>query len=291
LRIFVTGASGMLGTAFRKLLEADDIHTARYSDLNKVDGVDYLDVRDPEEVARQLSEFTPDVVFHLAAETDVDLCEKDEDHSFSTNTIGTENIVQVCLENRIKLVYISTGAVFNGRKRTPYTEFDTPDPINCYARSKYQGELIIESLLSEHFIIRAGWMIGGGRTDKKFVAKMLDLMGRNDSIRVVDDKIGSPTFTFDFAKGILRIVESNNYGLYHLVNLGVASRLEIAQEIKRIRNFQCEIIPVSSAYFPLPAPRSDSEALENYKLKLSGLNLMPHWKDSLEKYLIELDSP
>jgi len=289
LRVFVTGAAGMLGTAIKKILDEDAGRTARFTDINSKDDIEFLDIRDTEEVGRQITEFKPDAVFHLAAETDVDLCEKDRDHAYATNSLGTENIVMTCMENKIQMVYISTGAVFDGRKNEPYTEFDIPNPINYYAKAKYEGEILVKNFLSEYYIVRAGWMIGGGRKDKKFVAKIMDLMEVKDSIKVVNDKTGSPTFTFDFAKGILSLVDMKKYGLYHMVNEGVTTRLEIAREVKKLKNYECEIIPVSSAYFPLPAPRSDSEALENYKLKLSGMHLMPYWKESLQKYLRELE--
>ncbi len=289
MRIFVTGAAGMLGTAMKNILDSDGRNAVYYSDLKSDEDIELLDIRDFSAVKKQITSFKPDIVFHFAAETDVDLCEKDRDHAFATNTLGTENIVMNCMENNIKMVYIGTGAVFDGKKKKPYTEYDVPNPINSYAKAKFEGEVLVRDFLREYLIVRAGWMIGGGKKDRKFVAKIMNLMEKNGSIQVVNDKTGSPTFTFDFARGILKLVELGKYGLYHMVNEGVATRLEIAGEIKKLKNYQCEIIPVSSAYFPLPAPRSDSEALENYRLELSGLQLMPHWKDSLRKYLLDLE--
>ena len=289
VRIFVTGAAGMLGTAMKKILDKDPGMSACHSDLNPGEDVELLDVLDYDEAKRQITDFAPDMVFHFAAETDVDLCEKDIDHAFRTNSLGTENIVNICMRNSIKLVYIGTGAVFDGKKKEPYTEFDTPNPSNCYAKAKYEGEVLVRRFLRDYLIVRAGWMIGGGKKDKKFVAKIIEIMENRDSVQIVNDKTGSPTFTFDFAAGILKLVEMGKFGLYHMVNQGVTTRLEIAREIKKLKNYDCEIVPVSSAYFPLPAPRSDSEALENYKLNLLGLQFMPHWKDSLKKYLQELD--
>jgi dTDP-4-dehydrorhamnose reductase len=185
------------------------------------------------------------------------------------------------------MVYISTISVFDGRKCEPYTEFDQPNPQSWYSRSKYQGELIVEKLLSRYYIARAGWMFGGGPEDKKFVAKMMELAGNRDTLKVVKDKYGSPTYTADIASGVERLSRTDLYGTYHMVNTGgFCNRFEFAQRILEFAQItSCELQPVSSAEFPLPAPRPDMEAARNYNLELRGLDWMPPWQEALQRYV------
>ena len=156
--------------------------------------IEEMDVRDRDLVLDTVADARPAVVFHLAALTEVDDCERDPDGSFLTNTIGTQNIALACQAYDAAMVYISTNSVFDGRKCEPYTEFDSPNPQSWYSRSKYQGELIVEKLLDKYYIARAGWMFGGGSEDKNFVAKIIDLARSRDKLTVVDDKFGSPTY-------------------------------------------------------------------------------------------------
>ena len=224
----------------------------------------------------------------MAAETDVDRCEREPDHAFKVNTIGTENIVLACQKYGVKLVYISTAAVFFGDQEDPYTEFDMPKPVNVYAQSKLQGEIIVRNLLSEYFIVRAGWMVGGWEIDKKFVYKIVQQLKEGKTeLRVVSDKFGSPTFTKDFAKNLMALVKTDRYGLYHMTNNGSGSRYDIAVKIVQLMGLKNKVIvsAIDSAQVPLPAPRACFEMLRNYKLDLIGLNLMPHWEKSLEEYI------
>jgi dTDP-4-dehydrorhamnose reductase len=229
-----------------------------------------------------------DFVFHLAAETDVDLCEKQSDHAYRVNTLGTENVALVCQEYNIPMLYISTAGVFFGDKQEPYTEFDIPKPANVYGDSKLQGEWIVKNLLDRYFVIRAGWMIGGWEIDKKFVYKIVrQLKEGKRELKVVADKFGSPTFTKDFANNLMNVVNTKRYGLYHMTNKGTCSRYEIAVKVVEFMGLEGEvkISPVSSAEFPLPAPRARSEMMRNYKLDLLALNNMPLWEESLKEYI------
>ena len=178
--------------------------------------------------------------------------------------------------------------IFGGEKPEPYIEFDTPSPANVYGHSKLAGEQIVTSLLDRYYIARAGWMIGGGPKDRKFVGKLVALIaGGERNLRAVDDKIGSPTYAKDLAAGIRMLVETGYFGLYHLVNTGSAcSRYEIAVALCEILDREdVAVDPVSSAFFPLPAPRARSEAMVNYKLDLLGINPMRPWRDALETYV------
>jgi dTDP-4-dehydrorhamnose reductase len=278
-KVLVTGAKGMLGTDLCPVFEND-------SDVLITD-IEEMDVRNLDLVQKTFDQFKPDLVIHLAALTDVDGCEKNPDAAYLTNTVGTHNIAIACQKQDILMVYVSTISVFDGGNCVPYTEFDKPDPKSWYSRSKYQGELIVEKLLRKYYIVRAGWMFGGGQEDKKFVAKIMDLASQKDQLCIVDDKFGSPTYTFDIASGIKNLVQTGCYGTYHMVNCGgYCSRFEFAQailEIAKINN--CELIPVNSATFPLPAPRPRMEAARNYQLELRNWDWMPAWRKSLENYI------
>ena len=288
MKVLITGAAGMLGVAVAGELSRQDcepVVTARPGRRGFV-GMDIGDWRD---VMRTMGEHAPDLVLHLAAETDVDRCEREPDHAYAVNAFGTENVARACAEFGATMVYVSTGNVFDGDKIDPYTEYDAPGSINVYGRSKLEGERIVEQILDEYFIFRAGWMVGGWEIDKKFVYKMVQLCRTEKELNVVDDKFGSPTFTGDFAATMLAAVATRRYGLYHLANKGTASRWEIAREIVRLLNKEgdIEVLPVSSAEFPLPAPRPRSEMLRNLKLELLGLDTMPEWRESLRRYIEE----
>jgi len=287
VKALVTGAAGMLASDLCPVLY-DAGYEILKTDINLRDkSISKLDIREKESVESTIKSFSPEIVFHLAAETDVDLCERDHRHSYMTNSIGTENIALTCSALNIPMVYISTSAVFDGTSPEPYTEFDTPNPSNIYARSKYAGELVVERLIKNYFIIRAGWMVGGWDIDKKFTRKIIELLRTQDEIKTVSDKVGSPTFTFDIAQSIVRIVKNGRPGLYHSANKGMCSRYEYALKLLELIGMKDKkrVTPVSSAHFPLSAPRGRSEAMINMKLELLGINKMPHWEESLKKYL------
>ena len=248
--------------------------------------VHHLDVRDAVEVKTVVQEHRPDLVMHLAAETDVDRCELEPDHAFRTNALGTENLALMCQTAQVPMVYISTGGVFDGSKRGPYTEFDTPNPVNMYGSSKLAGERAVQTLLPRHYIFRAGWMIGSPAKDKKFVATILKLLETQHELKAVDDKFGTTTFAHDIVENIIHVVHKERYGLYHTVNRGMITRYELAQAIVAcVGRTDVKVLPVSSAHFPLVAPRAASEAMVNYKLDLLGLNVMPDWHTALRHYI------
>jgi dTDP-4-dehydrorhamnose reductase len=229
-----------------------------------------------------------DAVLHLAAETDVDRCEREPGHAYRTNAIGTANVVRACRRVGATLVYISTGGVFDGEKEAPYTEDDAPRPLSVYAKSKLEGERIVQDHLDRAFVVRAGWMIGGVEKDKKFVAKIIQqLTDGQRQILAVNDKIGSPTFTDDLAAGLLRLVETGRFGLYHMVNQGWGSRYDIARHVVVCWGDPAvEVVPVGSDRFPLPAPRGRSEAMENRRLaEMQCDGWMRPWQTALAEYV------
>jgi dTDP-4-dehydrorhamnose reductase len=270
--ILATGAKGMLGMYFNS------------GEVLKTD-IDDLDIKNLEALHDKFNEVKPDIVLHLGAETDVDLCEKNPDHAFRTNALGTMNVALACQKFNCIMAYISTAAVFPGEKDEPYTEFDLPNPQTVYSKSKYQGELIVRELLNRHYIFRAGWMMGGNSKDKKFVGKIWKIMKERDTLDVVSDKFGSPTYTKDLARGVMQMIKTGLYGTYHMVNNGVCSRYEMAVEIVRVAGLKVKINPCSSDKFPLPAPRAKTEAARNYKLELLGMNMMRDWRVALKEYV------
>ncbi len=288
MRSLITGAGGMLGSALCPVLSSNGYEVLP-TDINTTNSkAELLDVRDFKNVKITIDKKKPDIIFHLAAETDVDKCETEIDHAYMTNTIGTENIALICQEYDIPMVYISTCGVFDGKKKGAYNEFDKPNPISVYAKSKFEGENIVRNLLRRYFIFRAGWMIGGGKKDKKFVAKIGELTKTKKTLTVVNDKKGCPTFTKDFSEAILKIIDLGRYGLYHVTNKGSASRYDIACKIVEYLGRNDIIVkPISSAAFPLPAPRPDSEVVDNYKLELLKIK-MRTWEEALKDYLKEL---
>jgi dTDP-4-dehydrorhamnose reductase len=283
-RVLVTGAAGVVGGYVREVF-AD--HELLLTDIRG--GLERLDIRDPEACRQVIGEFRPDVVIHLAAEIDVDGCEKDPDHAFLTNAIGTHNVALASREVDAVVVYTSTAGVFGGDKAdAPYTEYDTPGPANVYGHAKLAGERSVETLVDRYFICRAGWMIGGGPADSKFVGKLIEIVdGGATTLRAVSDKVGTPTYARDFASGIRALLETGYYGLYHLGNSGGAcSRYDVAVALMELLGRDdVTVEPVSSAYFPLPARWARSEAMTNYKLELLGLNRQRHWRDALKAYL------
>ncbi len=279
--VYVTGAEGMLGKSLIPVLEED--YRVFSSDIQK------CDIRDADAIMDEICSSNPTLVFHLAAMTDVDGCERYPDQAYSINTLGTRNVALACQQCGAAMVYINTGSIYNGNKSTPYTEFDRAGPINIYGRSKYQGELYVRDLLSRFYIFYVCWLFGGGRDDKKFVARILQMLEQKDELKVVDDTYGSPTYTRDLAGTVATFSKSGLYGRYHCVNRGCVNRLEITREIINITGRKdCKLIPVPSSEFPLPAPRPRMEALKNYHFELLGLDLMRDWKSALEDYIESL---
>jgi dTDP-4-dehydrorhamnose reductase len=287
MKLLVTGAAGMLGSALCPALNQRG-HKVFATDLTPIDDeIECLDVRDYKQIEEIVNKIKPDMVLHLAAETDVDKCELEPEHAFLTNTIGTQNVALECQKRNIVMVYISTIGVFYGDQFEPYSEFDTPNPINIYGRSKLEGEKIVQNLLQKYYIVRAGWMVGGGpKRDKKFIGKIIKQIKEKNVLKAVHDKIGSPTYTVDFSKCLTDLIETGYHGLYHCTNKGYCSRFDVA---KKIVDFMgrpdVTVEPVSSAYFPLPAARARSEMSRNYKLELLGKDTMRNWEDALKEYI------
>jgi len=264
-KILITGAGGMVGS---------------YVDFGIKTDIDTLDVSDLNAVKKAFKKYKPEIILHLAADTDVDRCEREPERTYKINTIGTYNIAVMARHFNTEMVYISTAGVFDGRKKEPYTEEDIPNPQNVHWRTKFLGEIIIKDIMPRFLIVRAGWMFGGGpQKDKKFVAKIIRQLNLPE-IKAVSDIIGSPTFAKDLIEGIKILLKEKKVGLYHLPNKGIASRYDIACEIVKIVGASTKVIPVSSSYFNLDAPRVASEAM------CSKIDIMRPWQEALKEYLL-----
>jgi dTDP-4-dehydrorhamnose reductase len=298
MKILVTGAGGMLGSAVVPAL-VDAGHTVVATDLRvPADGPAWnghgspltpLDVRSSAEVAHQFTRTNPTFVVHLAAETDLEVCEAEPEHAFTTNALGTKHVALACQAADIPLMYVSSAGVFDGRKESAYTELDDPCPINMYAHSKFEGELYVQTYLSRYYIVRAGWMVGGGRKDHKFVAKILaQVRDGAQVIYAVGDKLGTPTYAPDFAGCFARLMETDSFGLYHMACQGQASRYDVARKILEVLGrTDVQLVKVGSDFFrdDYPVRRPASEIMRNLMLEVHGMNTMRPWEESLEEYL------
>ena len=288
-RIYISGAGGMLGEAFYRIFKDDYDIKCTDKDVNE-DWLSYLDFRDFEKFKKDVEDFNPDYLFHLGAYTDLEFCELNLEDTYLTNTTAVENAVFISNKLNIPILYISTAGIFDGKKDF-YDDWDEPNPLGHYARSKYMGERYVREHAGRYVICRAGWMMGGGPDkDKKFINKIIKQLaaGKRD-LHIVNDKDGTPTFTVDFAKNVKLIIESEYWGLYNLVCYGETSRLEVAEELVRMLGLREEVTfhEVSSSFFKDTyfAPRPPSERLINRKLSLRNMNIMRDWKVALREYI------
>jgi len=287
MKVLITGMSGMLGVELYQTLREEhevvgqdirDFPCPPFPFINKVDITDFRAIKE------LFYGVAPDFVIHTAAYTDVDGCEKDVDKAYRVNALGTRNVALACQKLDIPLLYISTDFVFKGDKETPYDEFDEPNPINIYGRSKLAGENYVKSFLSKYFIVRTSWLYG--EWGKNFVATILKLTRERSLLKVVNDQVGSPTYTKDLSRQIRRLVVSELYGVYHITNWGRCSWYEFAQAIVKLAGVKgIKVISITSEELARPAPRPKFSVLENYCLKLSLGNKMREWKEALKDYL------
>ncbi|MBM22936.1 MAG: NAD(P)-dependent oxidoreductase [Gammaproteobacteria bacterium] len=290
-KIFIAGCGGMLGEAFYKVYSDEYELKCTDIDLN-AEWLSYLDFRDFDAYQAAVEDFNSDYLFHLGAFTDLEYCENHIDKTYSTNTLSVENATLIANKLDIPILYISTAGIFDGAKDL-YDDWDVPNPVCHYARSKYAGELYVKLHAKRYLILRAGWMMGGGPSkDKKFVAKILkQLKNGSTELNVVDDKLGTPTYTMDFAENSKLILSKEIWGLYNLVCEGLTGRYEVASEILKVLSLESSVKlnQVSSDFFKEEyfAPRPPSERLVNKKLELRGLNFMRDWKVCLKEYLEE----
>ena len=290
-KIYIAGCGGMLGEAFYKQFKDNYILKCTDKDVNE-EWLSFLDFRDFDAYKKDVFEFKPDYLFHLGAYTDLEYCETNSDDTYQTNSLAVENAVYFANELDIPLLYISTAGIFDGNKEL-YDDWDTPNPLGVYARSKYVAERFVVENAKRFLVCRAGWMMGSGpKKDKKFIQKLMkQLKEGKKELHIVNDKDGTPTYTHDFAKNVKALIEKEYWGLYNMVCGGETSRLEVSQELLKILGLEdkVKINIVTSEYFKETyfAERPPCERLINKKLDLRNLNLMRNWKDALKEYVAD----
>lgn len=288
-KIYIAGSGGMLGEAFYTQFKSDYEIKCTDKDVND-EWLSYLDFRDFEAYKNDVIDFKPDYLFHLGAYTDLEFCEQNADDTYLTNTLSVENAVYIANELDIPLLYISTAGIFDGKKEL-YDDWDIPNPLGVYARSKYMGERYVVENARRYIICRAGWMMGSGPSkDKKFIQKLMkQLKDGKKELFIVNDKDGTPTYTQDFAKTVKELIKKEYWGLYNCVCGGQTSRLEVAQELLKVlgKENEVKIKIVTSDYFKHVyfAERPASERLTTKKLDLRGVNKMRDWKVALKEYI------
>lgn len=280
MRILCTGAAGMMGESIRRVFKDDEMIYTDKPELNVDDYKSVISILDK-------LNGEVDYILHMAAETDLERCDKYPALAYYTNTIGTMNVLKLAGIMNVPIIYISTAGVFLGEKNS-YDEFDKPEPINQYGRSKWYGELAVRTY-PKHYIFRMSWAMGGGpEFDKKFVNKIIKLVheGREE-IHAINDVFGSPTYQYDVAKTIRAcLVDKIPYGIYHTAGIGKASRYDVAEAIVNILKLNVEVVPVQSSHFydKFPCPRARSEVLVS---AVSHPSCMRPWREALKEYLEE----
>ncbi len=287
-RVYIAGCGGMLGRAVYEHFNPRTTVKATDIDLN-IDWLSHADIRDYASINCSISEFKPHVILNLAALTDLEFCERNPENAWLTNALGAENTALIANRLDVPLVYISTAGIVDGAREI-YHDFGVHSPLSVYGQSKYEGEMAVRTMVRQHFVFRAGWMMGGGpEVDKKFINKIYkQIKGGAKTLFVVDDKLGTPTYTKSFANAIYRVVETDLYGVYNQVCSGSCSRYDVAVEFVRLLGLgkQISVVKVGSDRFEKEyfAPRPRSEKLENLKLRARNIDFMPHWKDALAEY-------
>jgi dTDP-4-dehydrorhamnose reductase len=288
-KIFIAGANGMLGTTLQNIVQSDGY---LLTDIETTENIKFCDIRNIEETSKIVREYKPEIIFNFAALVDLEYCETNKDDCYLTNTIASVNLFNLSRDLDVPYVFISTAGIF-GNDKEFYTEEDQPYPLSAYGKSKYYTEqLLLNQKYEKYWIFRAGWMMGGGPDkDKKFVNKIMKKVKTGaKNLYVVDDKLGVPTYTKDFAKSIMRHIEEDlPYGLYNMVSRGEASRYETAIEMNSHLKLGLNINKVDSDYYNEEyfAPRPYSEKLINDKLNKLDRNYMREWKVCLHEYLNE----
>lgn len=284
MKVLVTGVTGQLGYDVAKELERRHIE---YKGVGSKD----MDLTVPSEVEKVVAAYHPDAVIHCAAWTAVDAAEETENISkvHAVNANGTKYIAEACKKINAKMLYISTDYVFNGQGTKPWEPDDRNyKPLNVYGQTKLEGELAVSERLSKYFIVRIAWVFG--KNGNNFVKTMLKVGKTHDTLRVVNDQIGTPTYTYDLARLLVDMVETNKYGYYHATNEGeFISWYDFACEIFRQAGYTTKVIPVTTEEYGLSkAKRPFNSRLDKSKLMENGFKPLPDWNDALKRYLTEI---
>lgn len=279
MRVLVTGVKGQLGYDVVKELQKRNLEAV---------GVDIeeMDITDGDSVRRVITEAHVDAVIHCAAYTAVDAAEENEAVCRKINVDGTENIARVCKDLNIKMMYISTDYIFNGEGERPWEPSDEAGPKSVYGQTKYEGELKVKEFVEKFFIVRIAWVFG--INGKNFVRTMLQVGKTHDTLTVVNDQFGSPTYTYDLARLLVDMILTEKYGIYHATNEGICTWYEFACAIFKEAGMNVTVKPVTSAEYGAKANRPCNSRMSKEKLVEAGFQKLPTWQDALHRYIEEL---
>ncbi len=280
MKILVTGVRGQLG--YDVVQEGE----SRGLDMFGTD-VDNMDITDAGQVKQVIEAYKPDAVIHCAAYTAVDAAEDNQELCRKINVDGTRNIAEVCKDMDIPMMYFSTDYIFDGQGENFWKEDDPKNPLNVYGQTKYEGELAVQELIDKHFILRISWVFGVNGNN--FIKTMLRVGPQRGEVGVVADQIGSPTYTYDLAKLVIDMIQTDKYGAYHVTNEGICSWYEFACEIFKQAGLDVKVKPLTTAEYPAKAARPFNSRMSKDKLINAGFKMLPGWQDALERYLKILD--
>ena len=287
-KILVTGCNGQLGRAIRKEYAASDVEFIN-TDVVEGEGVVSLDITDVDAVLKLVRAEKPDVIINCAAHTNVDKCEEQWDLAYKINAIGPRNLSIAATEADAKMIHVSTDYVFEGNGTRPYTEFDAPNPVSAYGKTKLEGENFVKEFAKKHFILRTAWLYGDG---KNFVKTMLALAENHDELNVVCDQVGTPTSAVELAKMIHYLEGTENYGTFHATCEGDTNWADFAEAIFKRAGKNVKVNHVTSKQYkemnPASANRPAYSILEDYMIKLTSDFVMADWQDALYVYMKEL---
>ncbi len=282
MKVLVTGAGGQLGTDLCEALRDYELIPLNHSDI---------EISNMDSVKQAFNKHKPDIIINTAAYVRVDDCEDEKEKAFQVNALGARNVAIAAQELGARLVHISSDYVFGGEaelRTTPYTEFETPIPLSIYGKSKLAGENLVRHSCLRHFIVRASALFGVAGSSGKggnFIETMLRLAGEHERLKVVNDQAFSPTYTRDLAQKIAQLITTEYYGIFHITNRGVCSWYEFTAEILRLAGIETPIIPITSEQYPQKARRPRYSVLDNYHLRLLGMDDMRPWQEALKDYL------
>ncbi len=276
MKILITGGKGQLGKELTLFLQEKNYEIFSFSSKE-------FDITNLDFCLKVVKDLKPEIIINCGAYTLVDECEKNVEKAFKVNSIGAKNMAIISNRLDIKLFHISTDYVFDGEKENSYNEYDNPNPINIYGKSKLFGETFVKEHTPYFFILRVSGVYG--KYGKNFVKTIIQLAREKEVLKVVNDQRVTPTSTYEIAKNIYNLIETENFGLYHATCEGECTWYEFAKSIFEYMDIKVNIIPCTTEEFPRPAKRPRNSVLENFNLKLIGYNTFSHWKDSLLRFL------
>ncbi len=278
MKILITGANGQLGKDLMRILE----ERVKVYGFNRNE----MDITSLEQCKEIIGKVRPDAIIHAAGYTAVDLAESDQDAAFRVNAVGSRNLAVAARESGAKLCYISSDYVFDGNASQPYNEYDRTNPCSIYGRSKRAGELAIQTLTHQHFIVRTSWLYG--LHGNNFVKTMLKLSKEKDRLSVVHDQVGSPTYTVDLCFFLAELIQTDKYGIYHASNTGKCSWFEFAKAIFEESGISVILDSCSTDQFPRPALRPKYSVMDHMSIRINDFQDLRHWREALKVFLVEL---